>query len=80
MATITKEKEIDTDALLGVPEIRQAYDAYVDIQREYQDALRQAIRGTPGDELPDVTEIAAHYGSRLENQRMVVVRLVEKHA
>ncbi len=79
MTTMQRNREIDADALLGIPEIREAYEAYVNIQREYQDELRHAITRSPRPELPDVSDLAERYGSRLENQRLVVVRLVEKH-
>ena len=86
VTTIQLQKEpiidvdaLDIDALLEIPEIRAAYDGYVDIQRSYREAVFNAIRRSPDGELPDVSDLAKHYRSLLADQRVVIKHLVVKH-
>ena len=71
--------EAEAEALVEIPELRAAYDAYVDIQQEYLRALADAVRRAPKDEIPDITELADHYDSRLERQKKAAVQLAVKY-
>ena len=76
---VVKEKSHDVDRLLEIPEIREAMDRYQEIQSEYRQAVIDAVRAAPGNELPDVEEIEAKYNTKLEAQREEVMSLVHGH-
>ena len=76
---VVKEKRHDVDRLLAIPEIKDAMDRYQEIQAECRQAVFDAVRAAPGNELPDVEEIEAGYDSRLEAQRDKVMSLVRQH-
>ena len=76
---VVKERRHDVGRLLEIPDIKKAMDRYQGIQAEYREALFDAVRSAPGNELPDVEEIEAEYDIRLEAQRNKVMSLVHEH-
>ena len=76
---VVKESRHDVDRLLEISEIKEAMDRYQEIQAEYRQALFDAVRAAPGNELPDVEEIRGEYDTRLKAQRAEVMSLVHKH-
>ncbi len=73
------EHELDVDGLLNIPEIRAAVDRYLEIQREYRDAVLREIRQSPQDELPDVSPLSDDYNARLQRQKVAVREIASKH-
>ncbi len=87
MTTIQRKKDIvidvdalDVDALLEIPEIRASWDAYVEIKREYREALFDAIRQSPDGEFPDVSDLMTHFRGRLADQRIEMKHLAVKYS
>ncbi len=72
-------QELDVDALLEVPEIKEAFERFTEIKEEYLANARQIIHATPLDELPDLTNLYEEYETRLEAQKTEVRRLVTEH-
>ncbi len=68
------------DELLAIPEINEAFQAYIRLTHEYRDAVLTAIRFHAEDGLPDISPIKRDYMSRLERQRLFVRQLVDDHS
>ena len=78
-STAVDELDLDVDGLLKIPEIHAAVERYLEIQREYRDAVLREIRLSPQDELPDVSDLSDDYNARLQRQRVTVRKVAAKH-
>ena len=78
-STAVDELDLDVDGLLKIPEIHAAVERYLEIQREYRDAVLREIRLSPQDELPDVSYLSDDYNARLQRQRVTVRKVAAKH-
>ena len=80
LETTVRPEDIDTEALLKIPEVQKAWDDYQKIKTNYRWELVSAIRRSKDGRVPDVHEIADKYDPMLEEQEELLVQLAFKHS